>query len=487
MIRFNLLLAFLLVSNIVFAQAPPGLSSIKKEDLKKDVYDLADARFRGRAAGTIDELNASMWIAEKYRSIGVKPAGDNGSYLQFFSMWRNKISRESVISINNKTYALWKDVAIAQMAPLSTNTAIEYLGPVSSIDMGKVDVRGKFIAIDAGPGIINYAMSLPGWRYGRNFMTQYGTALVNKGVTGIILIADPETEAAWPDAVENFKQGSFDIEGGPNMNVTATVPVLWVHASAKNELMNNARIKATIAIEHFQYPSVNIVGYLDGTDPVLSREYVLFSGHQDAHGIRNIINNDSIYYGADDNASVDASIFAIARAFKKNPGKRSVLFVIHGAEERGLLGSKWYSSHPTVPVDNIVAVLNGDMIGRNNIDSAALMGVLPPHLNSSDLIQMAMDANKEGPNFKITTEWDKTTHPEFWYFRSDHLPYARLGIPAAYYSSLLHPDYHTPMDNAANINYDKLKKMCEWIYRTGWKVANAPRRPNRELNFKLER
>ena len=175
------------------------------------------------------------------------------------------------------------------------------------------------------------------------------------------------------------------------------------------------------------------------------------------------------------------------RAFVKNPAKRSVIFVIHGAEERGLLGSRYYSAHPTIPINSIVAVLNGDMIGRNTIDSAALLGVQPPHRNSLELVNMALDANKEGANFLLDTLWDKVTHVEGWYFRSDHLPYARLGIPALMYTTLLHPDYHTPLDNAENINLPKLKKMTDWMYRTGWKVANANVRPATDADFKLER
>ena len=100
---------------------------------------------------------------------------------------------------------------------------------------------------------------------------------------------------------------------------------------------------------------------------------------------------------------------------------------------------------------------------------------------------MGMEANEEGPQFKLDTLWDKPGHIEGWYFRSDHLPYARAGIPAIYFSTLLHPDYHTPMDEAGRIDYAKLKKMAEWMYRTGWKVANAENRPAPEPNFKLER
>lgn len=472
----------------VFAQNPPALNAIKKEDLKSDLYAMADAHFRGRSAGTIDELKASMWVAEKFRSIGLQPAGDDGTYLQFFTMWRNRIADQSPIAINNKPLLLWKDVAVAQMANKQLDAPILYLGNGVSIDTNKIDVKGKVVAIEANGAGINLNVSLPTWRYSRSIYVKYGLPLVRRGAAAIIFIADNIAESAWDDANENFKRGSYDIDGGPAMNVTNTVPVFWLHASAKKDLqMSGASIKANLIIEHVEYPSVNIVAKLKGTDPILSKEYLLYSGHQDAHGVRNAINNDSIYYGADDNASVDVAIFAAARAFKQSPSKRSVLFVIQGAEERGLLGSRYYSSHPTVPIKSIVAVLNGDMIGRNNPDSAALLGVQPPHRTSLDLVNMALAANKEGPKFKLDTLWDKVTHPEGWFFRSDHLPYARLGIPSLMYTTLLHPDYHTPMDNAANIDYDKLKKMADWMYRTGWKVANAAKRPATDANFKLER
>lgn len=465
----------------------PGLALVKQDDLKKDLFELAAAHFRGRSAGTLDELNASVWIAEKFRSIGLEPMGDNGTYFQFFSMWRNRVAENSSFSINNRPLTLWKDVAISQMAHTNLTAPILYLGNALALDES-VDVKGKVVALEAAPDGINMDISLPTWRYSRNIMAKYGNALVKKGAIALIFIADQTAEMSWDDAAENFIRGSYDIEGGPNTGVKNTVPVFWLHNNAKKELQSgNAILKTNIIIERFQYPSVNIIGKIKGTDPLLSNEYLLYSGHQDAHGIRNPINNDSIYYGADDNGSVDVAIFACARAFRKIPAKRSVLVVIQGAEERGLLGSRWFSSHPTVPLNNIVAVLNGDMIGRNHPDSAALLGVQAPHRNSMELVTMALDANKEGPAFKLDTLWDKPAHKEGWYFRSDHLPYARLGIPSLMYTTLLHPDYHTPQDNAANIDYAKLKKMADWMYRTGWKVANAPRRPAPDPDFKLER
>lgn len=465
-----------------------GLAAIQENDLRTDLYNFAGASFQGRAAGTINEMKAAAWVAEKYKSIGLTPAGDNNSYFQFFDMWRNRVAGTSRVSINERPLIVWSDVAIAQMAPASIDQPIVYLGKATEIDLKNIDVKGKVVAFDAVPGIIDNRLSLPTWRYQRFMMNTYGNALIEKGAVAVLLIADSDTEMVWPDAVENFKVGRFDLEGGTNEKVTATVPVFWVHASTKKEIAaNNAHLKATILIDRFSYPSVNVVGTLQGSDPELSKEYLLYSGHTDAHGVRNPIDGDSVYYGADDNGSVNVAMLAVARAFQKKPGKRSVLFVVHGAEEVGLLGSKWFSSHPTVPVENIVAVLNGDMIGRNTPDSAAVLGLQPPHLTSNELAKMVLEANDEGPKFKLDTLWDRADHPEGWFFRSDHLPYARLGIPSLMYTTLLHADYHTPKDNAANIDYAKLKKMTEWMYRTGWKVANAAERPDRVPNFKLER
>jgi len=479
----------LITSSSIFAQTtnPPALSSIKIEDLKKDLYAHADGHFKGRSAGTLDELKAAAWLAEQYKAIGLKPAGDDGSYFQFFNMWRNHLTDNSTISINNKPYTLWKDAAVAQMANVNINAPILYLGNALDIDTA-INVKDRVVAIVADPKGINMQVSLPTWRYSRSVYTKYGLPLVRKGAKAVIFIADETAEKAWDDASENFLRGNYDIDGGPNVNVNTTVPVIWVHANVKKELeTNNATLKANLIISKYAYPSVNVVGKIDGTDAKLKSEYLLYSSHTDAHGVRNEIKGDTIYYGADDNGSVTVAMLANARAFIKYPAKRSVLFVVHGAEERGLLGSRYYSQHPTVPIKNIVAVLNGDMIGRNNIDSATFLGMFSPHKNSTDLVNMALAANNEGPKFKLDTEWDKTTHVEGWYFRSDHLPYARLGIPSIMYTTLLHPDYHTPQDNAENINYPKLKKMADWMYRTGWKVANADKRPATDIGFKLER
>lgn len=475
----------------VFAQNksnPPALTSITEKDLKTDIYEMAGDHFRGREAGTLDELKASVWWAEKLRIVGLKPAGDDGTYFQFFNMKRNRVSAASTIRIGSNPLQLWKDVLVAQTAPANISAPIVFAGTATKTELDKLDIKGKAVALLVSKEGINLNVSLADRRYPGYVLRKYSADLLERGAAAIIFIADDLGEQSWSQVVPALSRGLYDVEGGPSATVTAKAPVFWLHSNAANLVQSSgATLTANISVETFDYPSVNIIGKVDGTDAALKNEYVLYSGHTDHDGVRQPYGNDSIYNGADDNASVNVALLAIARAFKKAPGKRSALFVWHGAEERGLLGSKWFATHPTVDKASVVGVLNGDMIGYNNPDSAALLGMQPPHRNSTDLVAAALEANNEGPKFKLDTLWDKVTHVEGWYFRSDHLSYARAGYPAIFYTTLLHPLYHTPMDEPKIINISKLRRMAEWMYRTGWKLANNSKRPALDPAFQLER
>jgi len=468
-------------------RTPPALAAIKEADLQRDIGLLAGDHFRGREAGTLDELKVAVWWADILKAEGLKPAGDDGTYFQYFSMWRNRIAATSTISIGNQHLQLWKDVLVAQTAPAHLSVPVVYAGNGSKEELDKLDLRGKAVALNISAAGIDLNVSIPERRYPSYILRKYSPDLLARGAAAIIFIADETGEKSWDQVVPNLSRGLYDVEDGPNALTIAKPPVIWIHGAHADWVKNSPLLSIELIVDRFEYPSVNLIAKVDGTDAELKNEYVLYSGHNDHDGIRQPYGNDSIYNGADDNASVSVALLAIARAFKQAPGKRSALFVFHGAEERGLLGSKWFANHATVDKKSIVAVLNGDMIGCNNPDSAALLGVQPPHRNSASLVATALEANKEGPAFKLDTLWDKPGHPENWYFRSDHLPYARAGYPAIFYSTLLHPLYHTPMDEPGIIDIKKLKRMTEWMYRTGWKLANAATRPALDPGFKLER
>jgi hypothetical protein len=464
-----------------------AIGAIKEADIKRDLFALAGDHFRGREGGTLDELKASVWLADQIRATGMLPAGDDGTYFQWFNLQRTRLTKSSTLRIGTHEIKLDQEGSVVAPTNASVNAPLVYVGTGSAAELAKVDVKGKAVAVQIS-GAPTDGISYRRYVFGKFAANGQAGELMKAGAVAVVFISDAASQAVYDHWSHIFERGRYSLPGVASTKVVSTPPVMWLPASAASWVQQaGQQLTANLQVESFQYPSVNIVAKMPGTDAQLKKEYVLFSTHQDHDGVRAPIAGDSIYNGADDNATGCAALLAIMRAFKEKPARRSALFVYQGSEERGLIGSTYFSAHPTVPQASIVAVLNAEMMGRNAPDSAALLGSTPPHMNSSDLVKTALAANQAGPKFKLDTEWDKPTHPEGWYFRSDHLPYARLGIPAIMYTSLLHVDYHTPRDEPQRIDYPKLTNMTRWMYLTGWMVANRTAPPAREPGFKLER
>jgi hypothetical protein len=465
--------------------AANALEAIRESDVKRDLFALGGDHFRGREGGTLDELKASAWIAEQMRAIGAQPAGDDGTIFQFFHIQRTRITKASQLTIGNHKLTHGQNAFVLVPSPATINAPLVYVGTGTPAELAKVDIKGKAVAI-------LFSGNPPAELSFRRFMTatmrDRSAELVKAGAAAVVYVSDARAQDLFERWSTGYERGRYDLPGGPNTTIVPQPPTVWLPATDLAWVQQaGQQFSATINVETFNYPSVNIVAKVPGTDARLKSEYVLFSTHQDHDGVRKAVAGDSIWNGADDNATGCAGTLAVMRAFAKKPARRTALFVYHGAEERGLLGSRYFSATPTVPREAIVAVLNAEMIGRNAPDSAALLGSQRPHRNSADLVSLAMAANQAGPKFKLDTLWDKATHPEGWYFRSDHLPYARLGVPAICYTTLLHKDYHTPKDEPERINVAKLTNVTRWIYLTGWAVANREQRPVADKDFKLER
>lgn len=499
---------------------PPTISLIKEADLKADLFAMAGDALRGREAGTLDEMRASMWTADQLAKIGVKPMGEDGGYFQWFNMRRTRVSTvASSVRIGGKPFAIWTEATPTSNAEASVVGTTVFAGDGSD---STIDVRGRVAVVTLKPTTqgTRTTVNTPEYRAVRQGLTTQGAALTRRGASAVIIVADELGEQMFDAVAKLQSRGTYTVIGGANRFAPAAggrgaggrgqaggagaaagtgggrgqgagappVPVLMVRRAALAQLRENGQgVEIHIRAESFDTPSVNIIGVVRGTDPKLRDEYVVFSSHQDHDGVRFTVAGDSIWNGADDNGSTSVALLAIARAWVKQPAKRSALFIYHGAEERGLLGSLWHAAHPVVPLAQMAAVLNGDMIGRNHPDTASILGVQPPHRNSTALVQMALDANGRTGKFVIDSLWDRPTHPEGWYFRSDHVPYARLGVPALFFSTNLHDDYHTPRDNPDRIDYPKLTRMTQWMYLTGWIVGNAKDRPTIDPGFQLER
>ena len=480
---------------------PAAYSAIREADLRRDVGAMAGPAMRGREGGTVDEMRASMWMAEQYRRVGLKPMGEDSSWFQWFDITRTRVSvTSSRARIGGQTMALFEDFIPVNVVPAEAAGPVLWVADASDTT---IDVRGRIVAT---PILAPAATAIRANSY--TFASRYADAAINgtlarfarRGAAAVILVASPTVDSAFAVVSSARSRGAYDVDNAvsrtgtvaqriapPPVAGTGPTPAYLVRAELRDSLAREPRVELAIHLERFTTPSVNIIGVVRGTDPALRDEYVVFSSHQDANGVRVTLEGDSVHAGADDNATVSAALLAAARAFVRQPGRRSVLFINHGAEERGLLGSRYHVSHPVVPLTQIVAVLNGDMIGRNHPDTATLLGVQPPHRSSSDLVALALRANELTGRFVLDSLWDRPTHPEGWFFRSDHVPYARMSIPSLMYSTNLHDDYHTPRDNPERIDYAKLTRMAQWMYVTGWLVANAPERPRVDPGFKLER
>lgn len=264
-------------------------------------------------------------------------------------------------------------------------------------------------------------------------------------------------------------------------------------------------LDATYTVVRTQYTR-NVVGIVEGTDPTLKDTYVAFGAHMDHVGyatsevtdgpdgprraaapgrIKEGAVDDRVWNGADDDGSGTVTLMAVARAFALGPKpKRSLLFVWHSGEERGLWGSRYFADYPVVPLERIVAQLNMDMVGRNRDDKpseANTVYLVGSDRISTELHNIGIEANAALPRpLTLDFEMNDPSDVEQVYYRSDHYSYAAKGIPVIFYTTGLHPDYHTNEDEVDRINFEKMTRIGQLVYETGWRVANLDHPPARD-------
>ena len=218
----------------------------------------------------------------------------------------------------------------------------------------------------------------------------------------------------------------------------------------------------------------NVVAILRGSDPVLADTYVVFSAHMDHVGVgAPDASGDSIYNGADDDASGTSAVIELAEAFASlaETTPRSLIFLTVSGEERGLLGSEYFAEHPPVPAESIVANINIDMIGRNSPDSAVVIGQ-----EYSSLGPLAVSTAEAYPELRLTVGPDPWPEERF-FFRSDHFHFARKEIPALFFFTGVHEDYHKPSDHVERIDVDKAARITRLIFHIGHAIATDPEPP----------
>ena len=503
--------------------AQRGADKITAAQIRDYLSFIASDVLEGRDTPSRGLDIAAQYLATNLSRWGLKPAGDAGTYFQKIALSRDLIDKdETKVLLNGQPLELGTHY-LPFARPLDANAPMVFAGngwfvKAKNIDAYQgIDARGK-IAIIFGPpsgyprGIMR--QDLQGTR-GVDWMNPYEYA-AKQGVAALVIVPDFQFIANWErnrirmvergiTSVEKFQpaatQQSPAIIASPQLantlfqgeRTTATAlfeSVYGAQAVASFELNPEKKLSITVRKGSAGTSTQNVVAVFEGSDPVLKNEYVALGAHYDHVGVGAAVNGDAIYNGADDDGSGTTALLAMAEALAHTTPrpKRSILFVWHAGEEKGLWGSRYFTEYPTVPLDKIVAQINMDMIGRSKMEgdteprNNALSGpsqiyVIGSKVMSTELGEITETVNRQYLNLTYDYRYDDPADPNQFFFRSDHYNYARKGIPIVFFFDGDHVDYHRPSDSADKIDYQKMEKVTRTIYMTMWEVANRPTRP----------
>jgi Zn-dependent M28 family amino/carboxypeptidase len=517
------------------AASQRGVDTITAAQMKDYLSFIASDVMEGRDTPSRGLDTVAQFLAMNLARWGLKPTGDDGTFFQKIALSRDLVDKtETRVQLNGQTLMFGDDYI-----PLSRNVDVSaplvfagngWFVKSKNLDSYKgVDARGK-IAIIFGPldgyprGISN--ADLTGTR-GEDWMNA-GEYAHKVGVAGIVVVPDFQYLANWDrirtrltergtTTVTKFQsQGVAQIPGiiaaprltnslfqGEKQNATALFESAYGGQLPEPfELNAEKKLSITVRVKSDTAATQNVVAVFEGSDPVLKDEYVALGAHYDHIGIGIPVNGDAINNGADDDGSGTTALLAMAEALAKasTRPKRSVLFVWHAGEEKGLWGSRYFTEYPTIPLEKIVAQINIDMIGRSKKDgdtnprNKELSGpnevyVIGSKMMSTELGDLTEAVNKQYLNITYDYRYDDPNDPNRFFFRSDHFNYARKGIPIVFFFDGEHEDYHRPGDSPDKIDYQKMEKITRTVYMTLWEVANRPTRPkvDKKLPAQLSR
>jgi hypothetical protein len=472
--------------------SPVGAATITAEDLFARIEFLASDALRGRDTPSPGLEAAAAYIVSEHRRTGLEPAGENGTYYQRYPYGLRRLSAERArLRITTATGA--EDLVLGR----DYFTAGATVGPV---DAALVFV-GRDIPQSAQGGSLRDRVAvtlLPGDGLSRDFRMLRAQQLERartEGARAAIHVLDP----SW--SVERFAAGSRAAQQARRtLGAEAGFPQIFLSHSAARRLfaaggldldaLSSRALSGEMQPVSFSGITVNtelpeerlddamppnVAAVIRGSDPLLRDEYVILSAHMDHVGVGTPVNGDSIYNGADDNASGTAGLLEVAQAFASLPvserPRRSIMILHVSGEEKGLLGSRWFADNPTVPVEQIVANINVDMIGRNSPDSVVVIGK-----TYSTLGEVVDRVNASRPELRLVTSDDLWPEERF-FFRSDHFNFARREIPSIFFFTGVHEDYHRPSDTVDKIDFDKTERISRLIFHVAYEIANDPRRP----------
>ena len=536
----TIVLVLFAVAGAAAQQRAPEIESITARDMKADLTFLASDSMAGRLTDTPQNAMAAEWIMSRFERMGLKPIGDNGTYYQKYTLATATLGEGN----QGRLGAFGTDWYPTRFsASGNAEGSLVFVGygissPERNHDDYRGDVKGRIVlALDHEPGERDENSPFDGVVTAQAAdQLQKALAAQARGAVGILFVSDvqnhpaPATQnpaanqppalnlaAAWPNQpprIPRYMLGSW-VERVKIPAAVISVPALKRMLMASSalsqpfeELAKTADTPGgatqvslgivaqfTTAVTRKFIDDRNVVAMLEGSDPALKEEVVIVCAHYDHDGT----NGTTVLNGADDDGSGTIGVIEIAEAYalaaaKGNRPKRSVIFAAWNSEERGLFGAWAYTQNPIVPLEKTVAVLNMDMIGRNeevpeggggtgrfrgldvqtsesNNNAVNIIGTT----RSASLKQVIEKAN-DGIGLTLRLRYDNNISQLMR--RSDHWPFLNRGVPAVWVHTGLHPDYHTANDDADRINYPKMEKIGRMVYQASWNLANAAVKPS---------
>ena len=470
---------------------------ITADDAKRHLSILASDEFEGRETGKPGADKAANYIAGEFKKLGLQ-APVNGSYFLEVPLVEN--STKITVNLNGHELVNGEDFLTGRGAIADRSIEAQqvvFIGYGTEAEIGTADLTGKVLLWvnedKPEPGKTanaSYRMSTARTAILKNLQSKKPALIfaVNPDITNLL----KRMRGAGMGGRLIIKSDVKPTDAAVINIATATADQI-VNANGKSfgDIKNapvqtlNSGIKASIATETKDVKAVDVLGYLPGTD--LKDEVLVFSAHYDHLGL-NPKGTDKVYNGADDDGSGTTGILEIARAFAKakkdgHGPRRSILFLGNVGEEKGLLGSEYYTDHPVFPLANTITDLNIDMIGRvgfdyiGKADSGNYVYTIGSAMLSKELHQINEDADNKYVHIEQDYKYDDLNDPNRFYYRSDHYNFAKHGVPIIFYFDGVHADYHQVSDEVSKINFPLLAKRAQLVFYTGWELANRDKRP----------
>lgn len=477
------------------------VTSITSAELKDMLYIYASDEFEGRDTGEKGQKLAVEFIKAQYQAMGVPSPLSGDDYFQEVPLEKQKVA-EAKLAVNGKSFNSFEHHVVLALSK-STDLAIDdlvYLGygvdADNYSDYKNMDVKGKIVLAKAGePKDENGNYITSGkpentkWSSGRQSLASKTEAAKDNGAAGLLLMdtelfpryapfyqKQAESGAAGRISLKSNEEGLLFIMINEDLGKALHAAIL--EDDIPKMIKTNMTLSAENNTENIN--SENVLAYIKGSE--MPDEVIVLSAHLDHEGIK----DGKIYNGADDDGSGTVALIEIAEALKiaEKAGhgpKRSVLFLHVTAEEKGLLGSQYYTDmNPVFPLENTVANLNIDMIGR--IDPKRAEGdrnyiyLIGSDKLSTELHNISEEVNKKYTNVELDYTYNDENDPNRYYYRSDHYNFVKNNIPVIFYFNGTHDDYHQPSDTPDKIEYDLLENRTRLIFHTAWELANRDKR-----------